>query len=150
MEWTQLYVVTPGFNDWPSFRILMRDLDKVCADIDRDVFVIAIDDGSTDENDVGPGHTTNFRNLRGVKIVLRFSLSRRRLKSAQCSYRSVLAPMQKNNANVCKASKLRAGFTIRPPTIVRLRRAAVDGSSRKLPFVASVSARSQKQACVSV
>lgn len=65
----QLYIVTPVFNDWPSFRILLRDLDEACSEIDWDVFVIAVDDGSTDQNDIGYIHTPNLRNLRGVKII---------------------------------------------------------------------------------
>jgi hypothetical protein len=33
----------------------MRELDKACDEIDWGDFVIAIDDGSTDENNIGSG-----------------------------------------------------------------------------------------------
>jgi polyisoprenyl-phosphate glycosyltransferase len=69
MERRQLCIVTPVFNDWPSFRLLLGDLDKACSEIDWDVSVVAIDDGSTDENDIGPGDTAHLRHLRGVKIL---------------------------------------------------------------------------------
>jgi hypothetical protein len=43
----------PIFGDWPHFEILMPNLDKACDEIDWDVFVIAIDDGSMDESNIG-------------------------------------------------------------------------------------------------
>jgi polyisoprenyl-phosphate glycosyltransferase len=42
-------VVVPIFNDWSSFCILLRDLDRVFAETRREFSVIAVDDGSTDD-----------------------------------------------------------------------------------------------------
>src|SRR5262245_23898647 len=65
----KLCIVTPIFNDWPSFRKLIGELDKECAQIDWDVSVLAIDDGSTDESDTGSTHVSNPANLRNVEVV---------------------------------------------------------------------------------
>ncbi len=44
----RLTVVVPVFNDWTSFRILVREIDRECASTDRRVSILALDDGSTE------------------------------------------------------------------------------------------------------
>jgi len=44
-----LKIVVPVFNDWKSFFLLLRELDRVFADRRYIVSVLAVDDGSTDE-----------------------------------------------------------------------------------------------------
>ena len=46
---SRLKIVVPIFNDWQSFLMLVRDLDHACAETCREISVLAIDDGSTDE-----------------------------------------------------------------------------------------------------
>lgn len=44
-----LKIVIPVFNDWTSFFMLLRELDRVFADRRHIVSVLAVDDGSTDD-----------------------------------------------------------------------------------------------------
>jgi glycosyltransferase involved in cell wall biosynthesis len=64
-----LQIITPVFNDWDSFAILLRDLDDACTSIDWDVSVLAIDDGSTDVGPTDLDHFEEFVALREVRIV---------------------------------------------------------------------------------
>ena len=41
-----LTIITPVYNDWDSFRILIREIDRVCANMGMQIHVLAIDDGS--------------------------------------------------------------------------------------------------------
>jgi cellulose synthase/poly-beta-1,6-N-acetylglucosamine synthase-like glycosyltransferase len=64
-----LRIVTPIFNDWPAFLMLLRDLDQVCAKLDCGVSVLAIDDGSTDDMPVDPFQGGPLFRLREVEVV---------------------------------------------------------------------------------
>lgn len=43
---TQCCIIMPLYNDWPSAKKLIGDIDRVIADWDRDVTVLVINDGS--------------------------------------------------------------------------------------------------------
>lgn len=43
----RLKIVVPVFNDWDSFVMLMRDLNRVASELDLQLAVSAVDDGST-------------------------------------------------------------------------------------------------------
>src|SRR5258708_9881439 len=74
-----LRIVTPIFNDWPAFLMLLRDLDQVCAKLDCAVSVLAIDDGSTDEMPADPFQGSPLFRLRKVEVVrLAVNLGRQR------------------------------------------------------------------------
>lgn len=64
-----LRIVTPIFNDWPAFLMLLRDLDQVCAKLDCAVSVLAIDDGSTDDMPAEPFQGGPIFRLRKVEVV---------------------------------------------------------------------------------
>ncbi|QIP09039.1 glycosyltransferase [Bradyrhizobium symbiodeficiens] len=63
----RLQIVTPVFNDWQSFLILLGDIDSAARDLDWQVSVLAIDDGSTEEQ---PEHTSKYHeHIHEVRIV---------------------------------------------------------------------------------
>ena len=45
----KIRIVIPVYNDWRSFRILLRELDRAVERIPARVFVTAVNDGSTEE-----------------------------------------------------------------------------------------------------
>jgi glycosyltransferase involved in cell wall biosynthesis len=65
----RLRLVIPVFNDWASFRRLLEELEKVAATLPFQIFVTAIDDGSTDDH-LAPLHDLPaFTHLAGAEIV---------------------------------------------------------------------------------
>ena len=65
----KLRVVTPVYNDWTSFHMLLHELDNVAASLPFQVFVSAIDDGSTEEPPQDLNEITGLNHLAGVEIV---------------------------------------------------------------------------------
>jgi polyisoprenyl-phosphate glycosyltransferase len=65
----RLRLVIPVFNDWISFRQLLQELDKVAATLPFQLFVSAIDDGSTDDPMATLYDLATFTHLTGVEIV---------------------------------------------------------------------------------
>ena len=43
-----LAILIPNFNDWESLRLLLPELDRAVAGLDRRVFVVVVDDASTE------------------------------------------------------------------------------------------------------
>jgi glycosyltransferase involved in cell wall biosynthesis len=65
----KLRLIIPVYNDWPSFRILLRELDKVAANLPIRMFVTAIDDGSTEDPDENFNNFADLRHIEGAEIV---------------------------------------------------------------------------------
>jgi polyisoprenyl-phosphate glycosyltransferase len=65
----RLRIVVPVYNDWPSFRILLRELDRVAARLSTRIFVTAVDDGSTEQPDPAFNNFADIQNLEGAEIV---------------------------------------------------------------------------------
>jgi glycosyltransferase involved in cell wall biosynthesis len=64
-----LRIVTPVFNDWESFSILLRELDKVAATLPFPLFVSAVDDGSLQEADPDALQISGLQHLAGVESI---------------------------------------------------------------------------------
>ncbi|WP_339032822.1 glycosyltransferase [Bradyrhizobium symbiodeficiens] len=59
--------MTPVFNDWQSFLILLNDINSTAAGLGWQVAVLAVDDGSTDEQ---PAYAPMpFENISEIRIV---------------------------------------------------------------------------------
>jgi polyisoprenyl-phosphate glycosyltransferase len=65
----KLRLVIPVYNDWTSFRMLLRELDQVAADLPLRLFVTAVNDGSTEGPDPSFSDLAGFRHLEGAEIV---------------------------------------------------------------------------------
>ncbi len=65
----KLRIVVPVYNDWPSFRILLRELDQVAARLPCRVFVTAVDDGSTAVPDQTYNSFVDTQHLAGAEIL---------------------------------------------------------------------------------
>jgi glycosyltransferase involved in cell wall biosynthesis len=65
----RLRLVIPVFNDWLSLSLLLAELDKVAATLPFQLFVSAIDDGSTDDPMANLHNLPAFPNLAGVEII---------------------------------------------------------------------------------
>lgn len=65
----RLRLITPVFNDWASFNILLKELDQVAANLPIRISVSAVNDGSTltSENDLAD--VSLLRNLESVEII---------------------------------------------------------------------------------
>jgi polyisoprenyl-phosphate glycosyltransferase len=46
----KLRLIIPVYNDWPSFRILLREPDQVAANLTARIFVTAVNDSSTESS----------------------------------------------------------------------------------------------------
>lgn len=65
----RLRLVIPVFNDWLSFSLLLAELDHVAAALPFQLFVSAIDDGSTDDPTALLHDLPALPNLAGVEVV---------------------------------------------------------------------------------
>jgi hypothetical protein len=65
----RLRLVIPVYNDWPSFRILLRELDQVAATLPVRMFVTAVNDGSTEIPDPDFYSFEDLRHLEGAEIL---------------------------------------------------------------------------------
>ena len=65
----KLRLIVPVYNDGPSFGMLLRELDNAAASLPFQMFVTAIDDGSTEDIVSGVGDLSGFRHLVGVEVV---------------------------------------------------------------------------------
>lgn len=65
----RLRLVIPVYNDWPSFRILLRELDQVAAKLPFRMFVTAVNDGSTDVPDADFYSFGDLPHLEGAEIL---------------------------------------------------------------------------------
>jgi hypothetical protein len=69
----KLVILIPVFNDWPSFGLLMKNLDALLGQHERSVEVLAIDDGSS----VSPRSVNfGFEHLRAVDKISVLELTR--------------------------------------------------------------------------
>ncbi|MDE1163517.1 MAG: glycosyltransferase [Acidobacteriaceae bacterium] len=64
-----LCVVTPVFNDWISFAILLKNLDKLASETGLSIKVCAVDDGSSEPVEVLLDRLPRFQSLKAVDIV---------------------------------------------------------------------------------
>ena len=67
MKKKEIAIVTPVFNDWESFKILIKDLSSLSSELDMNLNVIAVDDCSTIRDypfDVVLGNNINIKVLR--------------------------------------------------------------------------------------
>ncbi len=62
-------LVIPVFNDWESFRQLLVDLDEAAATLPFQLFVSAVNDGSTEEPEAGLATLPLLTHLTGVEIL---------------------------------------------------------------------------------
>lgn len=65
----KLRLVVPVYNDWPSFQILLRDLDRVAANLPFRMFVTAVDDGSTEQPGPESFALHDLEHLEGAEIL---------------------------------------------------------------------------------
>lgn len=65
----KLRIIIPVFNDWRSFRILLRELDQVAAELPVRIFITAVDDGSTEEPEAELHKITDISHLEGAEIL---------------------------------------------------------------------------------
>lgn len=65
----RLRLVIPVYNDWVSFRCLLRELDEVAADLPWRIFVTAVNDGSTELPDASYDDFSDLGNLAGAEIL---------------------------------------------------------------------------------
>jgi glycosyltransferase involved in cell wall biosynthesis len=65
----RLRLVIPVFNDWLSLSLLLTELDKVAASLPFQLFVSAIDDGSTEDPTPNLNTLPTLPHLAGVEIV---------------------------------------------------------------------------------
>ncbi len=61
-------IITPVYNDWTSFQKLVQDIDAHLSGITSNVFIIAVDDGST-ETFPGFDPGTVFKTINQIEIV---------------------------------------------------------------------------------
>jgi len=62
-------IVVPVYNDWTSFRILLRELDTVAATLPGQLFISAIDDGSSESPAAHLADLSSLQHLTGIEIV---------------------------------------------------------------------------------
>jgi hypothetical protein len=63
-----LAILIPNFNDWESLRLLLPEIDRAMAGLERQVFVLVVDDASTEPVPDGwPGH--NFSALDSIEVL---------------------------------------------------------------------------------
>jgi len=63
-----LAILIPNFNDWESLRLLLPQLDQAVAGLERQVFVVVVDDASTEPIPAGwPGQ--DFQALDSIEIL---------------------------------------------------------------------------------
>ncbi len=67
-----LTIVTPVFNDWDSFRALVRDLNAVAAENDYRLSIVAADDGSIEP---APANLYELGPLPHVDVILKVQLA---------------------------------------------------------------------------
>ena len=65
----RLRLIIPVYNDWPSFRCLLRELDDVAVDLPYRIFVTAVNDGSTEPPDAGYDDFSDLENLAGAEVI---------------------------------------------------------------------------------
>lgn len=65
----KLRIIVPVFNDWRSFRILLRELDRVAAELSVRIFVTAVDDGSTEAPESELHSVADISHLEGAEIL---------------------------------------------------------------------------------
>ncbi len=65
----QLRLITPVYNDWTSFAMLLRELDKVAASLPLQIFVSAIDDGSEEAVALVLGELAGLKHIAGAEVV---------------------------------------------------------------------------------
>jgi polyisoprenyl-phosphate glycosyltransferase len=64
-----LCIVVPIYNDWASMRVLLERLNAVAGTLETQFFIIAVDDGSTEEEQGQLGEVGRLTSLRGVEVV---------------------------------------------------------------------------------
>lgn len=64
-----LRLVVPVYNDWSSFRILLRELDQVAAILPFRIFVTAVNDGSTENPNSDFNDFLDLHHLEGAEIL---------------------------------------------------------------------------------
>jgi hypothetical protein len=65
----QLRLITPVYNDWTSFGMLLQELDKVAASLPLEIFVSAIDDGSEQATPIVTSDKGGLRHIVGVEVL---------------------------------------------------------------------------------
>lgn len=65
---SDIIVVTPIFNDWDSFRVLVRELSDVAAEHDLSIRVLAVDDGSSISHGDLPFDAQHLRSVEVVRL----------------------------------------------------------------------------------
>lgn len=65
----KLKVVVPVFNDWDSFGMLVRDLDRVASELGVHLTVSAVDDGSTDAMTLDSREFAGLERLDRIEVI---------------------------------------------------------------------------------
>lgn len=65
----RLRIVVPVFNDWTSFNILLRELDRVASGLPLKVTISAVDDGSTESPEFALSGLSSLTHLESAEIV---------------------------------------------------------------------------------
>lgn len=62
-------IVIPVYNDWRSFRILLRELDRAMSEIPARIFVTAVNDGSTEKPEPDLHQIADLHHIEGAEII---------------------------------------------------------------------------------
>jgi polyisoprenyl-phosphate glycosyltransferase len=65
----KIRLIVPVYNDWQSFGMLLRELESAAASLPFQIFVSAVDDGSTEDILPALGDLSGLRHLVGAEIV---------------------------------------------------------------------------------
>jgi polyisoprenyl-phosphate glycosyltransferase len=66
---TNLIILIPVFNDWPSMAILIREIDRVSAKLDLHPYLLVMDDGSSSYNPTSWYDAKLTRNIQNITVI---------------------------------------------------------------------------------
>lgn len=62
-------IITPVFNDWDAFAILVRRLDAALADQELSIDILAVDDGSIESISFGASMAEELRAIKSIEVI---------------------------------------------------------------------------------
>ncbi len=69
MDKPSVVILTPVLDDWPSFRLLLKDVDDALEGQDLRVAVVAVDDGSSTDPDLAGLAPASLRHIASVEVL---------------------------------------------------------------------------------